>query len=109
MAILTPDKGREAITEYLTRRSFVKHTLLEAHPLTGRTHQIRVHMAFLKCPIVGDVLYGRRKQSIEITRHFLHAYRLTILLPGHTEAMTFEAPLPEELQMVLEQLEDKVL
>ena len=109
MAILTPDKGREAITEYLTRRSFVKHTLLEAHPLTGRTHQIRVHMAFLKCPIVGDVLYGRRKQSIEITRHFLHAYRLTILLPGHTETMTFEAPLPEELQMVLEQLEDKVL
>lgn len=109
MAILTPDKGREAITEYLTRRSFVKHTLLEAHPLTGRTHQIRVHMAFLKCPIVGDVLYGRRKQSIEITRHFLHAYRLTILLPGHTEAMTFEAPLPEELQLVLEQLEDKVL
>ncbi len=109
MAILTPDKGREAITEYLTRRSFAKHTLLEAHPLTGRTHQIRVHMAFLKCPIVGDVLYGRRKQSIEITRHFLHAYRLTILLPGHTEAMMFEAPLPEELQMVLEQLEDKVL
>ena len=87
MAILPADKGREAVTEYLTRKSYPKHTLIEAHPLTGRTHQIRVHMAFLKCPIVGDVLYGRRKQSIELNRHFLHAYKLTILLPGHQEPM----------------------
>ena len=61
-------------------------------------------MAFLKCPIVGDVLYGRRKQSIPLDRHFLHAYRLTILLPGHEEAMTFEAPLPDELNRVLAEL-----
>ena len=104
MAILTPDKGREAVTEYRTVKSYSKHTLIEAHPLTGRTHQIRVHMAFLKCPIVGDVLYGRRKQSIVLDRHFLHAYRLTILLPGHDKPMTFEAPLPEELNSVLEGL-----
>ena len=104
MAILTPDKGRAAVTEYRTVKSFAKHTLIEAHPLTGRTHQIRVHMAFLKCPIVGDVLYGRRKQSIELDRHFLHAFRLTILLPGHSEEMTFEAPLPAELQAVLDGL-----
>ncbi len=104
MAILTPDKGREAVTEYRTVKSFPKHTLIEAHPLTGRTHQIRVHMAFLKCPIVGDVLYGRRKQSIELDRHFLHAYRLKILLPGHKEPMTFEAPLPSELQTVIDSL-----
>ena len=107
MAILTPDKGREAVTEYLTKKSYAKHTLIEAHPLTGRTHQIRVHMAFLKCPIVGDVLYGRRKQSIELDRHFLHAYRLTILLPGHDEPMTFEAPLPDELAAVLDELDEK--
>ena len=104
MAILTPDKGRAAVTEYRTLKSYAKHTLIEAHPLTGRTHQIRVHMAFLKCPIVGDVLYGRRKQSIELNRHFLHAFRLTILLPGHDTPMTFEAPLPPELQSVLESL-----
>ena len=104
MAILTPDKGRAAVTEYRTVKSYAKHTLIEAHPLTGRTHQIRVHMAFLKCPIVGDVLYGRRKQSIELNRHFLHAFRLTILLPGHSEPMTFEAPLPAELQDVLNAL-----
>ena len=105
MAILTAEKGREAITEYRTVQSFAKHTLIEAHPLTGRTHQIRVHMAFLKCPIVGDVLYGRRKQSIDLNRHFLHAYRLTILLPGHNEPMTFEAPLPQELQDVIDNLQ----
>ena len=104
MAILTPDKGREAVTEYRTVKQYAKHTLIEAHPLTGRTHQIRVHMAFLKCPIVGDVLYGRRKQSIPLDRHFLHAYRLTILLPGKREPMTFEAPLPPELQAVLDSL-----
>jgi 23S rRNA pseudouridine1911/1915/1917 synthase len=107
MAILTPDKGRAAVTEYRTVHSYAKHTLIEAHPLTGRTHQIRVHMAFLKCPIVGDVLYGRRKQSIELNRHFLHAFRLTILLPGHKEPMTFEAPLPDELTKVLEELQGR--
>ena len=105
MAILPADKGRAAVTEYQTRKNYAKHTLIEAHPLTGRTHQIRVHMAFLKCPIVGDVLYGRRKQSIELDRHFLHAYRLTIQLPGHDEPMTFEAPLPPELQAVLDDLD----
>ncbi len=105
MAILTPDKGRAAVTEYMTRKKFAKHTLIEAHPLTGRTHQIRVHMAFLKCPIVGDVLYGRKKQTIPLDRHFLHAYKLTILLPGHDVPMTFEAPLPPELQTVLDDLD----
>ncbi len=107
MAILPADKGREAITEYAVKQSFEHHTLIEAHPLTGRTHQIRVHMAFLKCPIVGDVLYGRRHQTIELDRHFLHAWHLTILLPGHKDPISFEAPLPEELQAVLDELPQK--
>lgn len=106
MAILPAEKGREAVTEYTTRTKYARHTLIEAHPLTGRTHQIRVHMAFLKCPIVGDVLYGRRKQSISLDRHFLHAYHLTIQLPGHDSPMTFEAPLPPELQNVLSLLDE---
>lgn len=105
MAILTPDKGRAAVTEYTTRKKYAKHTLIEAHPLTGRTHQIRVHLAFLKCPVVGDVLYGRKKQTVALDRHFLHAYKLTILLPGHDAPMTFEAPLPPELQSVLDNLD----
>jgi len=101
MAIVPESRGREAISEYKTLESFREHTLLEFHPLTGRTHQIRLHCAFLGCPIVGDEVYGRKKSSVEITRHFLHAYRLKIILPGEKEARLFEAPLPEELERVL--------
>jgi len=101
MAIVPESRGREAISEYKTTESFRKHTLLEFHPLTGRTHQIRLHCAFLGCPIVGDEVYGRKKFSVEIHRHFLHACRLKIILPGEKEARLFEAPLPEELERVL--------
>ena len=62
---------------------------------------------FLGCPIVGDKIYGHRKQSIEIDRHFLHAARLKIILPGEKVAKTLEAPLPEELFVVLEGLRGK--
>jgi 23S rRNA pseudouridine1911/1915/1917 synthase len=74
---------------------------LEFHPLTGRTHQIRLHCAFLGCPIVGDEVYGRKKSSVEIGRHFLHAFRLKIALPREKDPRAFEAPLPEELEQVL--------
>ena len=104
MAIMPPGKGREAVSEYTTLETFEKHTLLEFHPLTGRTHQIRLHCMFLGCPIVGDKIYGHRKQSFEIDRHFLHAARLKIILPGEKVASTFEAPLPDELQAILDSL-----
>jgi len=104
MAIVPASRGREAISEYKTVESFKAQTLLEFHPLTGRTHQIRLHCAFLGCPIVGDEVYGRKKPSLAIERHFLHAYRLKIILPGEKEPKFFEAPLPEELSSVLEGL-----
>lgn len=104
MAIVSVEKGREAISEYRTLESFAAHTLLQVHPLTGRTHQIRLHLAFLGCPIVGDTIYGRQHATLAIRRHFLHAERLTICLPGEQEARTFTAPLPAELQEVLRQL-----
>lgn len=104
MAIVPESRGREAISEYRTIESFRAHTLLEFHPLTGRTHQIRLHCAFLGCPIVGDEIYGKKKFSVEINRHFLHAYRLKIVLPGDTEARSFEVPLPDELERVLASL-----
>jgi len=104
MAIVSASKGREAISEYKTLERFNNHTLLEFHPLTGRTHQIRLHCAFLKCPIVGDEVYGRKKPSLPISRHFLHAYRLQVVLPGEKEPHSFEAPLPDELKQVLSQL-----
>ncbi|MCB9135017.1 MAG: RluA family pseudouridine synthase [Anaerolineales bacterium] len=111
MAIVPDHKGRAAATEYHTLETFpatsslsIGHTLLEAHPITGRTHQIRLHFAFIQCPIVGDTLYGRRKPSLPLARQFLHAARLTITLPGEKTPRTFEAPLPEELEKVLAQL-----
>lgn len=105
MAILPADKGRAAVTEYFTKTEYKRHTLIDARLLTGRTHQLRVHFAFLKCPIVADALYGYRKQSIPLDRHFLHAYRVTVTLPGRSEPSAFEAPLPPELQTVLDGLE----
>jgi 23S rRNA pseudouridine1911/1915/1917 synthase len=104
MSVTPPHKGREAVTEYRTREAFTKHTLLEIHPLTGRTHQIRVHMAFLECPVAGDLVYGNRHATIPIQRHFLHAYRLKVIIPGEAVPRTFEAPLPDELTSVLEGL-----
>lgn len=101
MAVVPHGKGREAISEYRTIESFARHTLLEVHPLTGRTHQIRLHLAFLGCPVAGDRLYGHRKVSIDLARHFLHAFRLEITLPGEKSPRQFEAPLPEELLQVL--------
>lgn len=104
MAIVSPGKGREAVSEYKTLESFKNHTLLEFHPHTGRTHQIRLHCQFLGCPIVGDSVYGKRSTTVSIDRHFLHAFRLKIILPGEKSPRMFEADLPEELKNVLEEV-----
>jgi 23S rRNA pseudouridine1911/1915/1917 synthase len=104
MAIVSAQKGREAVTEYRVLETFANHSLIEAHPLTGRTHQIRLHLAFLGCPIVGDSIYGHRKPSLGLQRHFLHAARLTIQLPGEAQPRTFEAALPLELDDLLSSL-----
>jgi 23S rRNA pseudouridine1911/1915/1917 synthase len=104
MAVTSQAKGREAVSEYKTLESFPKHTLLEFHPHTGRTHQIRLHCAFLGCPIVADPIYGHKKASLDLARHFLHAFRLKITLPGENHVRTFEAPLPGDLMKVLEGL-----
>ena len=104
MAIVPPGRGREAISEYHSRESFDCHTLVEVKPITGRTHQIRLHMAFVKCPVVGDTVYGRRNPSLPVGRIFLHAWQLEILLPGESRLRVFEAPLPVELTSVLDGL-----
>ena len=104
MAVLPPGKGRESVSEYKTLEKFAHHTLLEFRPHTGRTHQIRLHCAFIGCPIVGDKVYGRKSPTLEIKRHFLHAAKLKIILPGEKQARIFEAPLPVELERVLDEL-----
>lgn len=108
MAIVREDKGRAAASEYRVLESFPEHTLFEVHPETGRTHQIRLHLAFIGCPIVGDTVYGRKKPSLPLHRQFLHAARLTILLPGESDPRTFESPLPDDLQQMMNLLRARV-
>ena len=102
--ISSQSRGREAVSEYRTLERFQDHTLLEIRPLTGRTHQIRVHCAFLGCPVAGDRIYGHRKPSVQLGRHFLHAWRLKVRLPGEHERRQFEAPLHADLTAVLDDL-----
>jgi 23S rRNA pseudouridine1911/1915/1917 synthase len=107
MTITSYNKGREAISEYRTLEAFKNHVLLEVHPLTGRTHQIRLHLKLIGCPVAGDKVYGHTHSTIPINRQFLHATRLTILLPGEVKPTTYEAPLPKELEEVLERLREE--
>lgn len=104
MAVVAASKGREAVSTYTTLETFPSHSLLELHPITGRTHQIRLHLSFIGCPVTGDTIYGRKKASLPIDRHFLHAASLTILLPGTSQMQKFQAPLPDELEQVLKSL-----
>ncbi len=104
MAILSRGKGRAAISEFATLETFARHALLEFHPVTGRTHQVRLHCAFLHCPIVGDTVYGLRKPSLPVGRQLLHAERLKIVLPGEIQAREFVAALPEDFSQVLAML-----
>lgn len=104
MAVVSDDRGRMAVSVYKTLRSFENHTLLEINILTGRTHQIRLHLAFLNCPVVGDRVYGFKKPSIPANRHFLHAHRLVIDLPDGREKVQFQAPLPTDFQAAIERL-----
>jgi len=96
MAVV-PEGGRPARTEYAVREIFPDCTLLEARLLTGRTHQLRVHLAAIGHPVVGDTVYGRRRQPVEIDRQFLHAWRLAFAHPVTGAALSLEAPLPADL------------
>lgn len=104
MAIVPDQKGRNAISEYTILETFIKHTLLSVKILTGRTHQIRLHLAFLGCPVVGDTIYGHRHASLPLNRQFLHAANLKILFPGEKTPRSFDAELPEDLRTVLSTL-----
>jgi 23S rRNA pseudouridine1911/1915/1917 synthase len=110
--------GRGALSLYKVRRSYNAFTLLDVELKTGRTHQIRVHLSWLKHPVVGDELYGGgrdnnvqdvqlRAQIRKLKRQFLHAERLGFRHPQTREQMNFVAPLPVELTHLLEKLEKK--
>jgi len=97
MAIV--EGGREARTRFRVVEYHGTHTLLEAMPETGRTHQIRVHLAAIGHPVCGDRMYGRK--SSQLRRQFLHAARLAFVHPVTGKSMEYSSPLPAELIQVL--------
>jgi len=96
--------GRQAATEYFVLERFGDCTLVECHLETGRTHQIRVHMKHIGHPVVGDPVYGVRKQRFNLEGQLLHAAKLEFTHPVTGERMRFEAPLPEDFQRILDSL-----
>jgi 23S rRNA pseudouridine1911/1915/1917 synthase len=88
-------RGRRALTFYRELKRLDGFTLVSLRPRTGRTHQLRVHMAHLGCPIVGDRLYGWKARGRGSWPLMLHAHRLRIVLPGEQQPRTFEAPVPD--------------
>ncbi len=94
------EKGREAITHYSTLAKGPLATELSVQIETGRTHQIRVHLAQLGNPVVGDTVYGRARNGLpdglDISRQMLHAHSLTLLHPQDQRSLTFSAPLPDD-------------
>ncbi len=109
--VVSPGKdSKDSLTHFEVLEVLQNHySLLEVQIITGRMHQIRVHLASINHPVVGDSLYGNRKENAEfmkmgLKRQFLHAFRLKFRHPRTQEWMEFEAPLPPDLEQVLENL-----
>jgi 23S rRNA pseudouridine1911/1915/1917 synthase len=103
MAVM--DQGRHSVTHYSTLEAFVAATLLEIKLETGRTHQIRVHMAAIRHPCVGDLMYGADPViagKLALERQWLHAVRLSFIHPSSGELMQFESGYPADLQQALD-------
>ncbi len=96
--------GRRAVTEFRVLERLGEYTLLETRPRTERTHQVRVHLAFLGHPVVGDSVYGHRKQRLGLERQFLHAHRLAFRHPSSDRQVDLVSELPPDLERVLEML-----
>jgi 23S rRNA pseudouridine1911/1915/1917 synthase len=95
--------GKPAVTHYRVRERFAAHTLLECDLETGRTHQIRVHLASIGHPLEGDPVYAGRGPAI-FARQALHAWRLAFIHPSTGQAVKFESPLPQDMRTLLETL-----
>ena len=98
---ISTKKPRDAVTLFSVQKEYQEFTLLEIKPVTGRTHQIRVHLAAAGHPLVGDSRYGRRKTKIRIPRLFLHAFYLSFVHPETDERVEFSSPLPKDLNEFL--------
>ena len=94
------ESGKQATTQYQVREYLDNYTLVEVSPLTGRTHQIRVHLSAIGCPVAGDSTYGTR--SAHLDRQFVHAYCLGFRLPSTKVYQEFSSPLAADLEQALE-------
>lgn len=107
MAVVPPEKGKLAITDFTVLKRYKEgFTLCRFDLRTGRTHQIRVHAKHLSHPVVGDPVYGVKKQKFKLNGQLLHAWRLQLTHPKTGKEMTFEAPLPDYFVAVLNKLEE---
>jgi len=97
------ETGKPAVTHYRVRERFNAHTFIECDLETGRTHQIRVHLASIAHPLEGDPAYAGKAPRL-LERQALHAWRLGFLHPASGEAVRFESPLPRDLNQLLERL-----
>lgn len=101
--------GRPAVTFFRVEKDFGDSALLEVELVSGRTHQIRVHLSHIGHPVAGDREYGIKdslEKNLELERQFLHAHRLTFPHPASGEDLDFEAPLPHDLELALRKLEE---
>ncbi|MHC4131183.1 MAG: RluA family pseudouridine synthase [Planctomycetota bacterium] len=114
---IRPEGGKEAVTFYEVLEEFRGYSLMKLSPKTGRTHQIRVHLSYIKHPIAGDDMYGGKvvyrwqladeelaKEEPIINRPALHAFALEFKHPGTGKVVSFEAPVPEDMKNLLEML-----
>lgn len=99
------DSGRRAVTYFKVLKRYKEFTFAEFKLETGRTHQIRVHCKYIGHPIVGDPVYGYEKQKFKLNGQLLHAWKLELTHPSTGERMSFEAPLPDYFQAVLQKLD----
>ena len=114
MTVSDKDNARSSVTTFEVVKRFDPgkkddgFTLIDWKLFTGRTHQIRVHMEYIKHPCVGDPVYGwQKKDNLGLTRQFLHSYRLDFTHPVTGERLHFEDTLPDDLQAVLDELESR--
>ncbi len=107
MAVTDKGRTRHAVTHYEVVERYEEYTLVKARLETGRTHQIRVHMAYIGHPVVGDRVYGRKKESFNTDGQMLHAYRLTFSHPRTQKIISFEAPLPSYFKDIIKKLKQK--
>ena len=99
---VTDKNGKDAVTKFFVLERFRKHTLIECHLMTGRTHQIRVHMSCIGYPIVNDPKYAPRK--MKGNGQLLHAFELTFIHPTTLKRMTITCPRPDDFEEYLEEL-----